>query len=117
MTMQQEIYLKYCDSIQNAIDDCENLLGLFKEQRNSLLKTPRDEICISSITSALMNKNNILDSFILQQKELKQLQEQYSFDETQEYLHQKKLQELTSILEHLLIISLENEKIIRSEIL
>ena len=117
MNNTREKYLNYCNTIQLAINECQNLLKIFKKERTDFVNNTKGKIPLEEITKSLIEKNNILDSFFVQQKILKKIQkEDFINNDLKNNFHQKKLQELTNILEQLLIISNENEKIIRNEI-
>ncbi len=119
MTNEEQNNQLYSSKIDSAIDDCQNLLSLFKTERTNFLncENSSNKVTVKATIQLLHKKKTLLDSFLLQQQELKELQVNFTDNNVNKVVNQKKLLTLTKLLEQLLIISNENEKTIRNEII
>ncbi len=119
MTNEEQNNQLYSNKIDLAINDCQNLLSLFKTERTNFLdcKDSNKKPTVKETIQLLHEKKVLLDSFIFQQQELKELQVNFTDCNVNKAVNQKKLLTLTKLLEQLLIISNENEKTIRNKII
>ncbi len=97
--------------IEKQINNCRNLLKVFKEERESYSET--QEIDMQMVMRMIQRKQEILTSFQMQKQFIEAIREEGHQDENQEKIL---LRELGKLLEQLLVIDQENEILLRSQI-
>lgn len=97
--------------IEKQIDNCRDLLKVFKEERESYTDNP--EVDLQMVMRMLQRKQEILTSFQKQKTLMTSIREQGHQDENQEKML---LRELGKLLEQLLVIDQENEILLRDQL-
>ena len=97
--------------IRSQIDNCKGLLGVFQDERKTYQEKrqldPRD------VMEILKRKKQIFDMFEVQHRTLKEMSS--TADSEQNAEKKELLSDLSSIIEQLLVIDHENEKLLREQ--
>lgn len=105
----------FAAAIRTQIESCRELLNVFQKERQ--LYNDKDKVGISEVMQILNRKKQIVEIFDKQHRLVKLLQQSATDQSQKDAAEQKTLmRELGSILEQLLVIDHENEKLLRDNI-
>ncbi len=102
------------EQIKKQISNCSDLLAVFQQERQ--LYCDKQQVGISEVMQILERKKTLVEVFDTQQSIMKKIREAENNSDTKNSEQKILLRKLSSLLEQLLVIDHENEKLLRENL-